>query len=64
MIDSMRNLYVVIEKTIDSGSAYTVQGNTMSAGRLYDKIGKKAKAKIDEDADEVKFGTKYEEEEQ
>lgn len=29
-----------------ANSAYTVQGNTMSAGRLYDKIGKKAKAKI------------------
>ena len=75
-----------------ANSAYTVQGDTMSAGRLYDKIGKKAKAKIvyvipggaickvieetreacggilspkiGEDADEVKFGTKYEEEEQ
>ena len=29
-----------------ANSAYTVQGDTMSAGRLYDKIGKKAKAKI------------------
>ena len=28
-----------------ANSAYTVQGDTMSAGRLYDKIGKKAKAK-------------------
>ena len=29
-----------------ANSAYTVKGDTMSAGRLYDKIGKKAKAKI------------------
>lgn len=29
-----------------ANSAYTVEGDTMSAGRLYDKIGKKAKAKI------------------
>ena len=29
-----------------ANSAYTVQGDTMSAGRLYDKFGKKAKAKI------------------
>ncbi len=29
-----------------ANSAYTVQGDTMSAGWLYDKIGKKAKAKI------------------
>ena len=27
-------------------STYTVQGDTMSAGRLYDRIGKKASAKI------------------
>ena len=27
-------------------SPYTIQGDTMSAGRLYDRIGKKAKAKI------------------
>lgn len=75
-----------------ANSAYTVQGDTMSAGRLYDKIGEKAKAKIvyvipggaickiieetreachgipspkiDEDVDDVKFETKYEEEEQ
>jgi len=75
-----------------ANSAYTVQGDTMSAGRLYDKIGKKAKAKIvyvipggaickiieetreacggiplpkiDEDANELKSETKYEEEEQ
>jgi hypothetical protein len=73
-----------------ANSAYTVQGDTMSAGRLYDKIGKKAKAKIvyvisrgaickiiEEisepcggipspkiDEEEIKFGTKYEEEEQ
>lgn len=29
-----------------ANSAYKVKGDTMSAGRLYDKIGKKAKAKI------------------
>ena len=29
-----------------ANSTYTVQGETMSAGRLYDKIGKKAKGKI------------------
>ena len=29
-----------------ANSTFTVQGDTMSAGRLYDKIGKKAKAKI------------------
>lgn len=29
-----------------ANSAYTVKGETMSAGRLYDKIGKKAKAKV------------------
>lgn len=29
-----------------ANSPYTVAGETMSAGRLYDKIGKKAKAKI------------------
>lgn len=29
-----------------ANSAYTVQGDTMSAGRLYDKIVKKAKAMI------------------
>lgn len=29
-----------------ANSVYTVKGDTMSAGRLYDKIGKKAKAKI------------------
>ena len=29
-----------------ANSTYTVKGDTMSAGRLYDKIGKKAKAKI------------------
>ena len=29
-----------------ANSTYTVEGDTMSAGRLYDKIGKKAKAKI------------------
>ncbi len=29
-----------------ANSIYTVQGDTMSAGRLYDKIGKKAKGKI------------------
>ena len=29
-----------------ANSTYTVQGDTMSAGRLYDKIGKKATAKI------------------
>ena len=74
-----------------ANSAYTVRGDTMSAGRLYGKIGKKAKAKIiyvipggtiskiieetleacggilspkiDEEADELKFGIKYEEEE-
>jgi len=72
-----------------ANSTYTVQGNTMSAGRLYDKIGEKAKAKIVyviprgaickiiedevedcggvelsvEEVDEVKFGSKYEEEE-
>ncbi len=71
-----------------ANSTYTVQGNTMSAGRLYDKIGKKAKAKIvyviprgaickiiEDEAvdcssvelpfeapDEIKFGTKYEDE--
>ena len=70
-----------------ANSAYTVKGDTMSAGRLYDKIGKKAKAKIvyvipggaickliedevadcggvelpDEEVEEVKFGSKYEE---
>lgn len=75
-----------------ANSAYTVQGDTMSAGRLYDKIGKKAKAKIvyvipggaickiieetreacggipspriDDEEDDIKFKTKYEEEEQ
>ena len=72
-----------------ANSTYTVQGDTMSAGRLYDKIGKKAKAKIVyvipggaickliedevadcggieltvEEGDEVKLGSKYEEEE-
>ena len=29
-----------------ANSTYTVEGDTMSAGRLYDKIGKKAKAKV------------------
>ena len=29
-----------------ANSTYTVKGDTMSAGRLYDKIGKKAKAKV------------------
>ena len=29
-----------------ANSIYTVAGNSMSAGRLYDKIGKKEKAKI------------------
>lgn len=29
-----------------ANSSYTVKGKSMSAGRLYDKIGKKAKAKI------------------
>lgn len=29
-----------------ANSEYTVAGETMSAGRIYDKIGKKAKAKI------------------
>lgn len=29
-----------------ANSPYTVAGETMSAGRLYDKIGKKAKAKV------------------
>lgn len=29
-----------------ANSSFTVQGDTMSAGRLYDKLGKKAKAKI------------------
>ena len=29
-----------------ANSPYTVQGESMSAGRLYDKIGDKAKAKI------------------
>ena len=29
-----------------ANSLYTVAGETMSAGRLYDKIGKKAKAKV------------------
>lgn len=29
-----------------ANSTYTVVGETLSAGRLYDKIGKKAKAKI------------------
>ena len=29
-----------------ANSAYTVKGESMSAGRLYDKIGKKAKAKV------------------
>lgn len=29
-----------------ANSSYTVQGESMSAGRLYDKIGNKAKAKI------------------
>lgn len=29
-----------------ANSSYTVAGETMSAGRLYDKIGKKAKAKV------------------
>lgn len=29
-----------------ANSTFTVEGDTMSAGRLYDKIGKKAKAKI------------------
>ncbi len=29
-----------------ANSTYTVKGETMSAGRLYDKIGKKAKAKV------------------
>ena len=29
-----------------ANSPYTVLGDTMSAGRLYDKIGKKAKAKV------------------
>lgn len=29
-----------------ANSTYTVFGDTMSAGRLYDKIGKKAKAKV------------------
>ncbi len=29
-----------------ANSPHTVHGDTMSAGRLYDKIGKKAKAKI------------------
>lgn len=29
-----------------ANSTYTVMGDTMSAGRLYDKIGDKAKAKI------------------
>ena len=27
-------------------SPYTIQGDTMSAGRIYDKIGNKAKAKV------------------
>jgi len=30
-----------------ANSPYTVIGETMSAGRLYDKIGKKAKAKVE-----------------
>ena len=29
-----------------ANSSYTVIGDSMSAGRLYDKIGKKAKAKV------------------
>ena len=29
-----------------ANSSYTVNGDSMSAGRLYDKLGKKAKAKI------------------
>ncbi len=29
-----------------ANSSFTVKGDTMSAGRLYDKIGKNAKAKI------------------
>ena len=29
-----------------ANSSYTVLGDSMSAGRLYDKIGKKAKAKV------------------
>ena len=29
-----------------ANSSYTVLGNSMSAGRIYDKIGKKAKAKV------------------
>ena len=29
-----------------ANSAYTVLGDSMSAGRIYDKIGKKAKAKV------------------
>ena len=29
-----------------ANSSYTVKGESMSAGRLYDKIGKKAKGKI------------------
>lgn len=29
-----------------ANSSFTVQGDSMSAGRLYDKLGKKAKAKI------------------
>ena len=29
-----------------ANSSYTVLGDSMSAGRLYDRIGKKAKAKV------------------
>ena len=29
-----------------ANSSYTVLGDSMSAGRIYDKIGKKAKAKV------------------
>ena len=29
-----------------ANSSYTVKGESMSAGRLYDKLGKKAKGKI------------------
>ena len=29
-----------------ANSSYTVIGDSMSAGRIYDKIGKKAKAKV------------------
>lgn len=34
------------EETVMANSTHTVLGECMSAGRIYDKIGKKAKAKV------------------